>query len=229
MPAPFLQFGPSHLTVLMLTPLVVVLMNVLRRYQHPGALWLERLLGTALLLQYPFSLTVNWLGGTLDAQKGLPLHFCDVAGIAGGLALWTRHQLACEIVYFFGLAGTLQGLLTPNLKEDFPDPRYFGFFVLHAGVVIAALHVVTAMKHAPRPGAVPRLVALTLVYAAFVGLINALLGTNFAFLCQKPEQASLLDSLGPWPWYIGVLVILCGIFYTLLDLPFMIQRRRKRG
>jgi hypothetical integral membrane protein (TIGR02206 family) len=228
MPAPFHAFGTSHLIVLALCGTLLCLMALAARWAPALSRVLEKTLAILLLTSWPLSVLAHWQLGELHPGNSLPLHLCDVAAIAGGLALLTRHQLAAEILYFFGMAGTLQGLITPNLNVDFPEMRFFSFFILHGGVVIAALHVVTAMKCPPRPGSVPRMVGLTLAYAAAVGMANAALGTNYAFLCHKPQQASLMDALGSWPWYIGSLVLLCGLFYTLLYAPFFIRHQLRR-
>jgi hypothetical integral membrane protein (TIGR02206 family) len=227
MSAPFAAFSPSHQTVLMLTVCLWFTLAVARRWRPDVAVILERVLGSLLLLSWPAATLFHWRAGDLDLNNGLPLHYCDVASISGALALWTRHRLACEIVFFFGLAGTLQGLLTPNLKVDFPDPRFFAFFLLHSGVVVTSLHVVTSMKCPPRAGAVLRMFGVTMIYAAVIGSVNAVLQTNYAFLCHKPENASLMDHLGPWPWYIVSLIALSMVFYSLLYLPFVIARRFK--
>ena len=224
-PAPFIAFSPSHQAVLALSVLAIVLLAVLRRWQPGTAVVAERVLGTLLLLTWPASGLGHVLGGDFSRDNALPCHFCDVAAVSGGIALWTRNRLACEILYFFGLAGTLQGLITPNLKADFPDARFFAFFMTHAGVVIAAIHVVTFMRCPPRAGAVGRMFAVTMLYAVAAGLINKLLGANYGFLCHKPDAASLMDHLGAWPWYIASMVGLCVVFYTVLNLPFVIQRR----
>jgi len=47
-----------------------------------------------------------------------------------------------------------------------------------------------------------RVFAITLGFAAFVAVGNVLTGGNYMFLREKPNRASLLDVMGPWPWYI---------------------------
>lgn len=52
---------------------------------------------------------------------------------------------------------------------------------------------------------------------------NALLGSNYMFIARKPDDPSLIDVLGPWPWYIlsleAVGLAICFILY----LPFAIK------
>lgn len=222
-PAPFHPYGVSHQIVLGLTLLAFVLLWI-TSYTRLARV-AERFLGTVLLLIFPASLLSTGLAGTLDAQKILPLQYCDIACIAGGIALWTRHQFSCEVLYFFGIAGTLQGLITPALIYDYPDPRFFHFFALHSSVPVAALYVVTAMGHRPRPGSVLRIMVFSLAWYAVTAVVNYALGTNYAFQCQKPQQASLFDHLGPWPWYNLSAIGLGVVFYTVLYLPFAFRRR----
>lgn len=230
-PAPFYAFGTSHQWVLALTAAAIVVLALLRRRSPKAAVLGEKILGSLLLMTWPASMAGHLLAGDFSADNALPCHFCDVAAISGGLALWTQNRTACEILYFFGLAGTFQGLITPNLKADFPDVRFLAFFMTHAGVVIAAIHVTTAMGCPPRPGCLPRMVAVTLSYAALAGVVNKVCGSNYGFLCHKPEAASLMDHLGAWPWYIASMVALCVVFYSILYLPFFLLRKwqERRG
>jgi uncharacterized membrane protein YwaF len=39
------------------------------------------------------------------------------------------------------------------------------------------------------------------LYTAAVGVVNWLIGSNYLFIAHKPPTASLMDALGPWPWY----------------------------
>lgn len=224
----FFPFCTSHLAALALTVLVLAVMIGLRRRGLPWAALAERGLALVLLLFWPVSSLARYLTGELNLQNALPFHLCDVAAFAGAVALLKRDQLAAELVYFFGLAGTLNGLITPALLQDFPHLTFFAFFLGHSGIVIAAVHVVAGMGLTPRPGALGRMLGCILSYAAIVGAINGVLGTNYGFVCWKAPSPSLMDVLGPWPWYVGSLVLLSLVFFVVLDLPFVIQRWRKK-
>jgi uncharacterized membrane protein YwaF len=49
------------------------------------------------------------------------------------------------------------------------------------------------------------------------------------FLREKPGRASLLDLMGPWPWYIPAAALLALALYVLLDLPFRRWPRTPEG
>jgi len=224
MPPAFHPFGPSHKAVLVITLALFIVMLLFSRTR-----WAElsqRVLGTLLLALYPVGLAVHALYGSLNLQTGLPLQYCDIATLAGGIALWTRRPFFCEVVYFFGIAGTLQGLLTPALIYEFPDPRFILFFIMHGGVPITAFYVVTAMKVRPRPGAVLRIMTFSVAWYAVIAVLNYALGANYAFQCAKPVHASLFDHLGPWPWYNFSTIGLGLVFYSLLYLPFAFRKAR---
>jgi uncharacterized membrane protein YwaF len=54
----------------------------------------------------------------------------------------------------------------------------------------------------PRSGAALRVFAATLAWTAIAGIGDAITGGNYMYLSSKPAHNSLLDVLGPWPWYI---------------------------
>jgi hypothetical integral membrane protein (TIGR02206 family) len=225
-PAPFVAYGPSHLCALGFTFCTSLAMVALSRRLSSSASFWQSGLAFALLLEWPFGLAAYAWSGDLSIQNGLPLHLCDVAAFAAAVGLLWRKTLAAELAYFFGLAGTLQGLLTPNLAYDFPHPRYFSFFLTHSSVVIAAATLVFGIGLRPRAWAVLRMMGWLSMYAVVVGMANAALGTNYGFLCAKPTVTSALDLLGPWPDYIAGIGVVAGIAFALLDLPFIWQRHR---
>ena len=159
--------------------------------------------------------------GGWTAGKSLPLDLCDVALVIAAISCsWPRWQLGAELTYFWGLAGTLQGVLTPDLTEPFPDLRFFEFVVGHIGIVIAALYLVVGRRVTPRPGAVPRVFVVTLAYTSVVGVIDWLLDANYMYLARIPGSASLLSVLGPWPWYIASAAGVAMLLFLALDAPF---------
>ena len=92
--------------------------------------------------------------GGWTARGSLPLDLCDVALVIAAFACWfPQWRLGVELTYFWGLAGTLQAVLTPDLSVSFPRLEFFEFVVGHLGIVIAATYLVVALRLVP--GACP--------------------------------------------------------------------------
>ena len=147
----------------------------------------------------------------------LPLQLCDVGIFVAGFALWFRRQWLVEVTYFWGLTGTLQALLTPDLPQHFPTYPYFQYYIAHGGVVAAALLLVFGLGLPPRRSSVARVAAITVAYAAFVGFVDALTGANYMYLRSKPATPTLLDVMGQWPWYILAAGVVAVVLFLALD------------
>src|SRR2546430_12401146 len=61
--------------------------------------------------------------GVVDWQDMLPMQMCDWGMVVVIVAMWTGSQRWFEVAYFWGIGGTLQAVLTPNLRFGFPDWR----------------------------------------------------------------------------------------------------------
>ena len=166
--------------------------------------------------------------GSVLAQS-LPLQLCDVAIFVTAAALWARAPLLVEVTYFWGLAGTLQALLTPDLPQHFPSYPYFQYYIAHGGVVASALLLVVGLRIHPRPGSLLRMAAVTLAYVALVGVVDAITGADYMYLRAKPPSATLLDVLGPWPWYLLGATAIGLVLFAVLDAPFRISREAVRS
>ncbi|BDS08875.1 hypothetical protein NT6N_39150 [Oceaniferula spumae] len=221
--ATFQHYGMTHIGVLAV--LVVVTTLMIRRCrkdpESPRAKAAIALLAFLCFAAYPINQAIlSAYGGSFPLDSLMPFHLCDIAAFICGFALITRRPILCELSYFWGLAGTMQGLLTPNLAHDFPSPVFFIFFLHHGVIVITALLLPLGLGWRPREGAALRAFVWVLIYAGVAFIANYLLETNFGFLMHKPDRGSLLDIMGPWPWYVLCLISLAGLFFYLLSLPF---------
>ena len=155
-----------------------------------------------------------------SAAASLPVQLCDVGGFVAAAALLWRQLLLVEVAYFWGLGGTLQALLTPDLKDHFPTFPYLQFYVTHDLVILAALFLVIGLGLQPRAGAVRRIFLLTVAFAVLVGLIDLATGGNYMYLRQVPASGTLLSAMGPWPWYIVTGAVVTLVVLVILDVPF---------
>jgi hypothetical integral membrane protein (TIGR02206 family) len=170
--------------------------------------------------------TVPLTNGTWTARDSLPLALCDVALVVAAAACWWPTQpMLIELTWFWGLAGTLQAVATPDLSVGFPHLEFFEYVVGHLGIVISALYLVVGLGYRPRAGSVPRVFAITVVYTGFVGIIDWLIGADYMFLASRPVHWSLLSVLGPWPWYILSAAAVALLLLFVLDAPFRSGRR----
>jgi hypothetical integral membrane protein (TIGR02206 family) len=228
---PFVLFGPDHLVALGLTALVAVLLVMaIRRDRSRRA---SRIVGPAFaaLIAGAIAVYVGWLwrAGTLDLKDILPLHLCDLLLVIAMVALFSRRPLPSELLYYWGGAGTLMALLTPDVRWGFPHERFVVFFGFHAVVVIAAAIVTFGYGAIPRPGSVWRVYLFTNAYALVVFLVNRAWGTNYLFLSRKPRGATLLDWFGPWPWYILVADVVALGLFLLLEVPWRAVARSRQA
>jgi hypothetical integral membrane protein (TIGR02206 family) len=161
-----------------------------------------------------------------ELASALPLQLCDTAIFIAAFALLLRAQLLVEVTYFWGLAGTIQALITPDLPQHFPSFPFFQYYVAHGGIVTAALFLVVGLHQWPRRDGVLRVLAITIAYVVVVGVVDAASGANYMYLRGKPASGSLLDLLGPWPWYIAWAALVGAALLVVLDAPFWWLRGR---
>lgn len=172
-----------------------------------------------------------WQRDALSLQNNLPIFLCDVAAFVSAAALITRAPLLVEVTYFWGIAGTANGIISPDIGDHFPSYPFFQYFIQHGAIPAAALFLVVGLKIYPRPWAAVRVFGLSVALVAVDAMANLLTDGNYMFLRSVPPGANLLDLFGPWPWYIFGGTLLTVIFFAALDAPFRIgalSRARSR-
>jgi hypothetical integral membrane protein (TIGR02206 family) len=228
---PFVLFGGPHLialTTAFALPLAAV--ALLRPRTRPR---FDRIFRWSIAVL----LSLNWFAwmfllyekGWLGPGNEFPLNLCDWATVATVVTLVHPNQRTYELAYFWALAGTLQGMMTPDVTYDFPDIEFVLFFVFHGGIIASVLYMTFGLGWRPYPSSLPRVVVWSLLYAAVAGLIDWRLDTNYAFLRAKPPFTTVFDFMPGWPWYIPVLILLGLLSTVIYYAPFLVWDRLRSG
>jgi hypothetical integral membrane protein (TIGR02206 family) len=226
---PFHPFSREHLVTVLIGSVVVAALLLAGRSGEKGRRLSAALLAFANLSAYPLN-QAAWmsLDGSVSLDNILPFHLCDIAAIVAGFALVTGSHTLRTLTYFWGLAATFQALLTPALSVGFPAWPFITFFIQHFAIVGAALHFPIVDGWRPKQPlwrSPLEVYGWSVAYLTLALFINSLLKTNFGFVSRPPDNPSLIDHLGPWPWYLFSLQALALLIFLLLALPL---RRKKR-
>ena len=148
----------------------------------------------------------------------LPLNMCNYTLILAALMMIFRSQKMFNLVYFWSV-GAIFAILTPDIREAFPDYSSISFFVTHYFIYFSVFYGFKYFKFTITFNSLKKaLLYLNLIMAVLFPL-NYLLKSNYMFLRFKPIS-SPMDYLGPWPYYIISLEIAMFIFFGSMYLPF---------
>lgn len=229
----FVMFSAAHIAGLLAALAVFTLIIVFRRPLRQPSLNRSFRYGLAIILfcceaslQLSYVLEHNWDIGSM------PFQLCSLTLLLSVVMLVSNHKGLYSILFFLGSMGALQALLTPNLDETFPQFRYFNFFIAHICIIGAALFITVVERFRPTFRSV--LVSwlwlhLLAIPAAMTNLVTGT--TNFMFLAGKPETASLLDLLAPWPWYLlqleFIVIFICMLLFGFTKLVDRLYRSKR--
>lgn len=226
----FELFGSAHLVALALV-LFINLVIVASRKSFTDLGKKRFRFGLAALLvinELAFHLW-NYSIGQWTIQTMLPLHLCSVLVWVSAYMLLTRSYSIYEFAYFLGIGGAIQALLTPDAGiYGFPHFRFFQTIISHGAIVTAAIYMTLVEGYRPYWSSLVRVAIWGNIYMAAVGIVNWLVGSNYLFIARKPDTASLIDMLGPWPWYILSLEVVAILMCLALYLPYVLRDRRMK-
>ncbi|HEU0276136.1 MAG TPA: TIGR02206 family membrane protein [Candidatus Udaeobacter sp.] len=225
MDSEFQPYGLPHLTVIFLT--------IALPFMLAAVIWRTRsrrvekviigVLSGVLVLNYVVFLIFVRSKGTATWQQMLPMQMCDWGMVVVIIAMWTGNQRWFEVAYFWGIGGTLQAVLTPNLRYGFPDWRFISFFTSHSTIIIGVVFLMLTRRYRPYPMSIVRVYLWTEFYFVVTLITDELTGFNYGFLLHKPEAFSILSFLSDsWPLYILQLHGVALVFFLALYAPFAV-------
>lgn len=164
--------------------------------------------------------------GIFQLSTSLPFELCTISLLLATIMIVTKSYKLYEIVFFTGIIGASQAILTPNLQYAFPHFRFIEFFIAHVLLIWAPLFMTWVEGYRPTFQSIKRTMLFLNILVPIVSFVNYKTGGNYMFLAHKPETASLLDLLGPHPYYIISLEIIAFIGCLLLYIPFSRNENR---
>ncbi len=223
---PLQQFGAAHLCAIFLTLFIPVVFAIAFRRTKSVALdrFVRFSLATLLIGNYIGYVGYRWQHGYGNWREMLPMQLCDWTMVAVLVALLKeKRELWLEVAYFWGIGGSMQAIITPNLQFGFPDFRFFSFFLDHGAIVIGIIYLMLSRRFRPVLASVWRTLFWSEVYLVVALALDQITGVNYGFLLHKPEAASLLSLLSDWrPLYILQMNLVAFFFFAVLYAPFAI-------
>jgi hypothetical integral membrane protein (TIGR02206 family) len=228
----FQAFSPPHLLWIGIIAAVVWLLFILRHHirTRNGLRALLRWLLAAVLLLSEVCLHLWYIHQQVwDASQTLPLELCSITLLLSIVMLATRSRLLYQFLFFAGIAGAIQAVITPNLAYAFPHFRFIQFFVAHGAIILASLYMTWVEGYRPTWKSVGLAMLFLNVCALVVWIADVLLDANYMFLRGKPDTPSLLDMLGPYPYYILVEEVVAFVFFSCMLLLFKLLSGRRES
>ncbi|MBE3037504.1 MAG: TIGR02206 family membrane protein [Chloroflexi bacterium] len=227
--APFVLFGTWHLVAL----LFIVLLNVgllgFRKSSEKTRTAVRWTIAIVLWADEASWHIWNAYWGHWTVKTMLPLHLCSVLIWLAGFMLIFKNYRIYEFVYFLGIGGALQSLLTPDAGiYGFPHYRIFQTMISHGLLVTSGIFMTTVEGFRPTWKSILRVAIVANIYLVIIYFVNVTLGSNYMMLNGKPATASLLDALPAWPYYIPFLELIGVVTCLLLYAPFIIKDWRAK-
>ncbi len=152
-------------------------------------------------------------------QNSLPLHLCAVSQICGIIALLTRNKTAFEWSCYFGIAGGMQALLSPEFVNGYDRFYLIQFYLDHGGVILMPLFLGIYEGMKPREFSWGKILISLNILAIIMFGFNWLNDSNYMYVNTKPIADNPL-VIGKWPWYIFILELVAVINFYIIYLFF---------
>ena len=223
----FELFGLSHWTAILIFIFLLIFLpsyskSHLSINQQKS---LGNILGFLIFINFPIWVLLEFIGGSFDVKLHLPLHLCRFANLLLPFVMLRRNEFLFQILFYWGLSGMFQAIITPDIVQDFPHFHYFRFFIGHHLMIVALMYVIIVYKMKPTIEGLKNSFFGLNLFLVIAFLANILLDANYFWIMEKPPTGSLLDYMGPWPWYILTAEFLALAHFALAYFIFILLKK----
>jgi hypothetical integral membrane protein (TIGR02206 family) len=225
----FIPFGAEHLITLAVIVLFWIGILLMLKFSKGNNHKAFRISLALILVSLELSNTL-WriVTGHFHVGDSLPLQLCGISSFIAAGMLCSRNVYLFEFIYFAGMGGALQAILTPDDIHSFPHFDFFQHFITHSGLILSALYMVFIEKYYPKWISIVRVLVVLNVYLIMMYVFNYYTGGNYLFINYPPPNPSIIDLFvkifGPHPWYIIGLELTAVVTFILFKIPFAMHR-----
>jgi hypothetical integral membrane protein (TIGR02206 family) len=200
---------------------------VIRKFNNTKKDLLFNILGIAISLTIILFHGYKIALGSYNISTDLPLYLCSLMALLIPVFTYYRKFWMYEILLFWIIAGTSQGVITPDIPAGFPSFDYYRYWVVHLGLLLIIFYATFVFKMRPKFKSVFKSFFALQLYIIIIVMINYILNSNYFYLNEKPQAKTLLDYFGDWPIYIIVTQIIVIPYFLLIYLPFYFTDKKK--
>ena len=154
-------------------------------------------------------------------REDLPLQLCNIGIYLSVIALLKKNQTAFELIFFWGLVGASQAIITPD--GDLFELKIFFIYsqAYHSTLIFIVLWLMVKNGMRMKIKSIPKIFLITNLVVIFIALINYSLDSNYMFLSARPNSVSPF-LVGEWPVYIIMVqffsIVVLTLFIKIQDL-----------
>ncbi|QOV91455.1 YwaF family protein [Humisphaera borealis] len=228
----FTPFGGVHLLVV---AIILALSAWAVRHRasltaEPARLKFDKTLVVAGFLLVVANQATELVPWRFELNRSLPIHICDLVGLAAPLAILTHHRVWRAMLFYWGIGLSTQALITPELQVGLGGFTFWVFWIPHGMIIMLAIYDLLVFRYRPTWRDYGIALITLMIYVAVVLPIDLWLDVNYGFVGKgTPGQVSVIDFLGPWPQRLVKLCVGVIVFLATLTLPFVLARRLRQA
>ena len=209
----------NSITLLFIVFVIFIAKKSDRKFQSK----LARYLAILVAVEFVGVQTYYIYHGIWTPQGSLPFHLCRLMWFNAMIVLFTRNQIAFELLLFVGMIGGLHSLLTPGFTHGVDVILLIDYFLVHGGLIAIPLYCVFVLGMRPRKMAWLKAFVYLQIFVVSVAIIDFLLGANYMYLAVKPNVENFF-LIGDWPYYILGMELAILLHAFLVYLPFYFKK-----
>lgn len=215
---PFKLFGWAHIvTVFLMIIIGYIIIKKSKKDEKFSGFLKKKLIISLIFMDLSYRLWSGFYEN--NSLTGLfSVHISSMSVFLSIVVLIKFNQKIFDVLFYWALILVPQAIITPGIyRYGFPHLRFFHIFIIHFLVIYAVLYLIIIENKRLSQFSLKRALISTHLYGLFVFIINVIFDTNYMFIAKKSSLPSLIEYLGPWPYYIFVLDGLVIVLFMLLN------------